>query len=85
MREAKKGSGGPEPAARCAGRRQAERRESQGAPAGATMRVPRIDVPRQAGLGGSPTYCITEEEKTVSEQDAQHPAIETGSGGSVKL
>ena len=39
------GFGGPEPAAACGGNRQAERRESQGAPSGATMRVPRISAP----------------------------------------
>ena len=51
-REAMKGSGGPELAVRCAGNRQAECRESQGVPQGATMRVPRINVP-QAGSGAA--------------------------------
>ena len=44
-REAKKGSGGPKPAAPSGRSRQAERRESQGAPNGATMRVPRTMSP----------------------------------------
>ena len=108
MREAKKGSEGPEPAApsgigisraqwakqrdgdrNCKGalarllrfpgrNRQAERRESQGAPQSATMRVPRTEIP-QAGLGGSPTHPIPSEKNVVSEQETQSPAIETDS------
>ena len=32
----------------------------------------------QAGLGGSPTYPIYQKKEAVSEQDAEHPTIETG-------
>ncbi|MCI6375846.1 MAG: hypothetical protein MR821_11230, partial [Clostridiales bacterium] len=57
-----------QPAARCAGNRQAEIGNHKER-FGATMRVSRVS---------SPMFPYCSKEKAVSEQDAKHPTIETG-------